>query len=70
MYREIPCRVTTCWRLVDVLLTYSVEMASQLTDLQLAMKQTAKEEELRQAEIESDTKDDQLQVKLQELQNK
>ena len=53
-----------------MLLTYSVEMASQLTDLQLAMKQTAKEEELRQAEIESDTKDDQLQVKLQELQDK
>ena len=66
---KYTCRVTTCWRLVDVLLTYSVEMASQLTDLQLAMKQTAKEE-LRQVEIESDTKDDQLQVKLQELQDK
>jgi len=45
-------------------------MANQLADLQLAMKQTVKEEELRQAQVESDTKDDQLQVKLQELQNK
>ena len=45
-------------------------MASQLADLQLAMKQAAKEEELRQAQVESDTNDDQLQVKLQELQDK
>lgn len=45
-------------------------MANQLADLQLAVKQAAKEEELRQAQVESDTKDDQLQVKLQELQNK
>ena len=44
-------------------------MANQLADLQLAMKQTATEEELRQAQVE-DTKDDQLQVKLQELQYK
>jgi len=45
-------------------------MANQLTDLQLALKQTAKEEELRQAEMKSDPKDDQLQVRLQELQDK
>ncbi len=49
----------------------SVEMANQLADLQLAMKQTATEVELQQAQVESDiTKDDQLQVKLEELQYK
>ena len=45
-------------------------MANQLADLQLAMKQTTKEEELQQTQVETDTKDDQLQVKLQELQDK
>ena len=46
-------------------------MANQLADLHLAMKQVAKEEELQQAQVESDTmKDDQLQVKVQELQDK
>lgn len=57
----------------DNMLTYnvcSVEMASQIADLQLAMKQVTKEEELRQAQIENDTNSDQLQTKLQELQDK
>ena len=45
-------------------------MANQLADNQLIMRQAAKEEELRQAQVESDTNNDQLQVKLQELQYK
>lgn len=45
-------------------------MASQLADMQLAMKQAAKEEELRQAQVESDAMDKQLQVRLQQLQDK
>ena len=45
-------------------------MASQLADNQLTMKQAIKEEELRQAQVESDTNNDQLQMKLQELQDK
>ena len=46
-------------------------MANQLADLQLAMKQTTTEVELQQAQAESDiTKDNQLQVKLEELQYK
>ena len=49
---------------------YSVEMANQLADLQLAMKQAATEEELQEAQVENNTKDDQLQVKLEELQYK
>ena len=45
-------------------------MANEVADLQLAMKQATKEQELLQSQADSDSKAEELQTQLQELHKK
>ena len=49
---------------------HSVEMASEVADLQLEMKQATKEQELLQSQVDTDSKVEELQGQLQELHKK
>jgi len=49
---------------------HSVEMTSEVADLQLAMKQATKEQELLQSKVDTNSKAEELQTQLQELHKK